>query len=80
MPKIAVKQPAPPAEEVPVEIIANSLVSMADGIKALRAGPLNERALLLLIQHAMPATDRPSTKLIKGVLDGVEALKRTYLK
>jgi hypothetical protein len=80
MAKLAVKQPPPPADEIPVEVIADALVSISDGIKKLRAGSLNEKALQLLIQHAIPAANRPSTKQIQAVLDGAESLKSLYLK
>ena len=80
MAKIAVKQKDPPAEEVPVEVIADALVAISDGIKRLRSGALNERALLLLIQHAIPQSDRLSVKQIKAVLDGAESLRSNYVK
>lgn len=80
MAKVKVVQPTPPADEVPVEVIADALVSISEGIKRLRAGRLNERALVLLIQHAIPMADRPSVKQIKAVLDGAEALRRQHTK
>lgn len=80
MAKVAIKQPEPPADEVPTDVIASALVEIASGIKKLRSGALNERALLLLIQHAIPQSDRPSVKQIKAVLDGAESLKTSYLK
>mgnify|MGYP001017011584 CR=1 FL=1 len=76
--KVAIKQNEPPAEEVSTEVIANAIVSISEGIERLRAGRLNDRALLLLIQHAasvkLPARD------IKAVLDGIQGLREAYLK
>ena len=80
MTKIAIKQPGPPADIVPTEVIASALVAISDGIKQLRRGALNDRALLLLIQHAIPAADRPSVRQIKAVLEGAENLKSQYVK
>lgn len=80
MAKLAIKQPDAPDDEVPTDVIASALVAISDGVKKLRSGALNERALLLLIQHAIPQTDRPSVKQIKAVLDGAESLKASYLK
>lgn len=78
--KVAIKQPEPPAEELSTEVIASALVSISDGIKKLRAGSLNDRALVLLIQHAMPQAERPTGKQIRAVLDAAEGLKNEYLK
>lgn len=78
--KVTVKQPAPPADEVPTEVIATALVAISDGITKLRSGALNEKAIVLLIQHAIPGEGRPNGKQIKAVLDAIEGLKHAYLK
>jgi hypothetical protein len=78
--KAVVKQPDPPAAEIPTEIIADAIVRLSDGMAQLQRGALNDKALLLLIQHACPSSDRPSTKQIKTILTAVESLKREYLK
>lgn len=69
---------------VPVEIMAEAITAISAGIKRLRAGPLNDRCLLLLIQNAC---DKPgkyaspvSQKQIKAVLDGIAQLETEYLK
>lgn len=70
-------------EEVPVEILATAIVHIAEGIKRLRAGRLSDKAILLLIQHACPATyhdPRPTVATICKVLDAMEGLEATYLK
>lgn len=74
-----------PEKEVPVEVLADAIVSISQGIKFLRSSRLNEDALLLLIQHAAPnLSKRPPRQIgkreIKAVLQGIEALERTYLK
>ena len=83
MRKIVVKQDA--EKPVPIEVTAESIKAISDGIKKLRAGKLNERALLLLIVQACPVPKgwprRPvTTKQVKAVLEGMEQLEREYLK
>jgi hypothetical protein len=68
---------------VAVEVIAESIVQIAEGIKALRSGKLNDKALFLLIQNACPTKDytkKPSAKEIKAIFDGIESLEAQYLK
>lgn len=78
--KAVIKQPEPPAPEIPTEIIADAIVKLSDGMAQLQRGALNDRALLLLIQHACPSADRPSTKQIKTILTAIEGLKREYIR
>jgi hypothetical protein len=74
--------------DVPLEVLAESIVSISDGVKKLRSGRLKESALLLLIQHAAPSPKRGRyrtgvpipLKTIKAVLDGMEALKTEFVK
>jgi hypothetical protein len=80
---VVVKQPE--IDPVPLEIMAQSIVAISEGIKKLRATRLNERALVLLIQHAAPSvgrfgTDPSSQKQVRAVLAGIEGLEREYLK
>lgn len=71
---------------IPVEVLAESIKAISDGVRRLRAGPLNEDALLLLIQDATPAVTygykriKLSSRHIKAVLNGMESLERAYLK
>jgi hypothetical protein len=67
-----------PNNPEPVEVIAAAIVAIYEGIKKLRAGPLNDRALLLLIQHATPG--QVTAKQIRAVLNGIESLEEQYLK
>jgi hypothetical protein len=80
--KIAVKQN--PEKEVPTEVMAESIVSLAAGIRKLRTGRLNDRALFLLIQDAAPTVGRNNTKLsmrdIKAVFDGIDSLEGAFLR
>lgn len=73
---------------VPTEVIAESIVTIAEGMKKLRSGRLNDRALLLLIQHAAPNlptngygnTAKVGMREIKAVIEGLESLEATFLK
>lgn len=83
--KIVVKQDVD-ADEVPVEILANEITAMAESVRRLRAGRLNERALILLIQNAAPGIKKRmgnvpiSSKQVRAVLDGIDSLEREYLR
>lgn len=74
-----------PAAPVAVEILAESIVAISQGVKKLLAGPLNETALLLLITHACPpptanCTQRVGQRDVRAVLSGIQALESEYLK
>lgn len=78
MGKITVKQAENPADEVATEVIANAIVEIADGVRRIRSGRLNDRALFLLIQSATAGS--VTIRDIKAVLDGIESLEATFLK
>ena len=81
MRKITIKQDE--EKPVPIEIMAQAIRNISLGVSKLRNGPLNNKALLLLIQHATPTYGRPGRipiSQIECVLDGIEALEATYLK
>ena len=71
---------------MPVEVLAESIKAISDGVRKLRNGPLNDRALLLLIQNAAPGvggrhgTNKLGMAEIRAVLEGMESLENTYLK
>lgn len=74
-----------PEKEVPTEVLASSIVAIAEGVKKLRAGRLNEKGLVLLIVHACPGTggygrNKVGVTEVKAVLAGLENLEATYLK
>ena len=64
-----------PEKEIPTEVLAASIKEIADGMRKIRAGKLNERALLVLLHDAtgirIPA--------IREVLEGLENLDKRYL-
>ena len=73
-------------KETTVEVIAASVKAISDGIKKLRSGPLNDKALVLLIQHSCPykagryGSGMVTAKEVRAVLEGIESLEDTYLK
>ena len=85
-PEITVPAAAPPPEpeaEVPTEVLAEAIVAISQGIKKLRTGRFNDDALCMLIAYAAPTmkgSGKPSKREVRAVLDGIEALERTYLK
>lgn len=64
--------------EVATEVLASAIVEISAGMKKLRAGSLNEHALVLLIHSAcgrrIPQHD------ISKVLDGIESLERQFVR
>lgn len=75
-PRVVVKQT--PDAEVPTEVLAESIVAISQGVKKLRAGRLNETALVLLLQHACKGV--VSRNHIKCVLDALQDLERLYVR
>lgn len=65
---------------IPVEVMAESIKAISEGIKKLRSSRLNDKCLLLLIQHATPLTPRPSMTEIRAILDGIESIEHEYLR
>ena len=82
--KVLVKQDE--KEPIMAEVLAAEIIAISAGIKNLRNGRLNDRALFLLIQHAAPQTGAKFNKkplsmsAIKAVFDGIESLEHEYLK
>lgn len=86
MKKVVVKQSLAKEDEIPTEVLADSIVAIAAGMKKLRSGRLSDRALFLLIQDASPnlggkyGRSPLPVKTIKAVFDGIESLERSFLK
>ena len=75
---VVVKQPDPPAEQVPVQILASAIVEIATAFKKVEAGPISQRALVLLIQDACGS--RVNKEQIKLVLDTLPQLAQIYVR
>ncbi len=63
-------------EPIPTEIIAEDICTIAEGMRAIRKGRLNEKALIVLLCHD---TDL-GVGTIKTVLASLDGLEDTYLK
>lgn len=70
--------------EVATDVMAEAIVAISAGIKRLKAGQLNDKALYLLIQHAAPTMSPSGQRIpiatIKDVIDGLDSLGETYLR
>lgn len=73
--KIVVKQKEN-AEEIPTEIIAQSIKDISDGVKKIRSGKLNDKAIILLISKASSV----SLETVRSVLNGMENLEKQFLR
>lgn len=84
MKKVIVKQN--PEAEVPTEVLADAIVAISAGMKKLRSGRLNDKALYLLIQDATPSfggkwNKKPVTiSAVKAVIEGIESLAPTFIR
>jgi hypothetical protein len=63
---------------VSTEILASAIVNIADGVKKLRDGPLNDRALFVLIQDACPRTI--GLDKIRMVFDAIGDLRKKFVR
>lgn len=61
---------------VPVEIIASSIREISQGMKALRAGKLNDKAIIFLVHKASGV----ASDTVRRVMRGMEDLEKEFLK
>jgi hypothetical protein len=66
----------PEGKPVPTELIAESIREISRGMKALRNGSLNERAILVLLK----ASSNVHMVEIEKVLHAMRELERDYLQ
>lgn len=77
---VKVTQPTEPKDHVTVEVLATAIREISQGMRKLRAGPLTDRALHLLIHDAISPRNAISIRDIKVVLEVIGDLERIYLK
>lgn len=65
-----------PEEPVPAEILAESIMKVADGFEKIQKSGLSDRALIALLKDATGL----GRGEIKAVLAGLESLKAFYLR
>ena len=63
-------------EEITVEVLAQSIKDISDGVKKLRSGRLNDKAIILLIQKSSGV----GAGTVKRVIDGMQSLEKEFLK
>jgi hypothetical protein len=74
--KAKIVQPVPPKEEVPVEVIATSIVQISDAMKAINNTRLTRKAVVALIHDH----SKLPKKTIEIVLNNLSELEKTWLK
>jgi len=75
---MAVKVTQDPENEITTEVIATSIQAIADAMKKIRAGRLNDAAILQLIYAACyPKVPRDQ---VKTVFLAINSLEQTWLK
>lgn len=62
-------------EPIPAELIAQSIVKLADGWDRMNKSGLSMKAILLLLSHSSGVSQRD----VKNVLFAMDSLKATYL-
>lgn len=71
---------------IPVEIVADSILSISDAIKKFNDSRLSRRAILVLIQdNCKPAGNgfnkKPvNMKTVEAVWDSIQSLRKAYIK
>ncbi len=73
---LKISQPAPPAKEVPADIIATAIVEIADGVKAVNSSRLTRKAIVALIHDQ----SKISKRTIEEVLNNLSSLEADWLK
>jgi hypothetical protein len=67
------------AQPESAELLASSIVQVADGFKKVLSSPLSQRALIVLIQDAVGGSNISKSQ-IKLVLEALPRLKGWYIK
>lgn len=68
------------AMSVPTEILADSIVTVAQGMRRLLNGALGENALILLVQDAAGGRNAISQEDVKKVLRSAARLDELYIR
>ena len=62
---------------VPLEILADEIKAVSNGIKKLYSGPLKRRAIVLLLKDCTPGVTMTQ---IENIMDSMDALAQRFLK
>ena len=63
-------------EEVPAEVVAQSIKKLSDAVEQMNKSGLSEKAIRLLLRHGSGESDRA----VCNVLGALRNLKQDYLK
>lgn len=63
-------------DETPTEVMSAAIVEISKAVRQMRAGRLNDKALVLLIAHYSGEPQRT----VKVVLNAIENLEREYVR
>ena len=75
-----------PDSLVPVEVLAESIKAISQGMKKLLAGPLTEEVIVLLVTNASPQIGPKYSRSyitkpqVRAMLQGLESLEKKFLK
>jgi hypothetical protein len=68
-----------PENEIPVQILEQAILDISSGLRKIRSGRLNDRAIILLVQYSV-GTAVVTQAQVKAVLDAATNLDRHYFK
>lgn len=66
-------------DQVSTEVLAEALVNISDSVTKLLNGPLNRRAIVILLQDSLGGRNAVSKETIEAVLDAAATLKAKYV-
>jgi hypothetical protein len=81
MSKVVVKQN--PEKEVPIEVLADAIVAISEGVAKMRSSRFVDRTLYMLIADAAPMFGNRQTvgiREVKAVIEGIASLEARHLK
>lgn len=73
---MATKVTVPETPEHSAEVIAEHIAAIAESMKKMRAGKLNERAIVLLVS----ASSGVNQSTVRSVLEALDTLDKKYLR
>ena len=75
-PRLSIKDLDEVAANRLVDTLALEIMKVSQGVNAIRAGELSDRALIVLLHDCT----RLNKETIKDVLDGIASLEQIYIK
>lgn len=69
-----------PEDRVSSDVLASSIREIAKALRELSEGPLNEKAIAVLVCNAIPEGYHISMKSVERVLEAAYSLESKYIK